>query len=117
MAAVTTTGRWGIGVTLRCGRAQMSTSGTTTGAVIIGGLDGLEWFTFAVHGPRTAAGMASPFARRARRIGRLIGVVNVGVYGVDGSWVENQTVPITGALVSGTSTSVGRRRPRSSAGR
>jgi carbohydrate binding protein with CBM6 domain len=66
------------------------------GGIVIGGLDGLEWVTFPVNVPqsgryRVTFRVASPADRPSGS-----GVVNVGVYGVDGSWLENQTVPITG---------------------
>ena len=66
------------------------------GGIVIGGLDGLEWLTFPVTVPqsghykvtfRTASPADRPFGS---------GVVNIGVYGVDGSWIGNQTVPVTG---------------------
>jgi hypothetical protein len=66
------------------------------GGIVIGGLDGLEWLTFPVTVPQTGRyrvtfRTASPADRPSGS-----GVVNVGVYGVDGSWIGNQPVPVTG---------------------
>jgi len=66
------------------------------GGIVIGGLDGLEWVTFQINVPETgryavAFRTASPEGRPAES-----GYVNVGVYGVEGSWVGNQVVPVTG---------------------
>ncbi len=66
------------------------------GGIVIGGLDGLEWVTFAVNVPQTGNyavtfRTASPSDRPAGS-----GVVNVGIHGVDGSWVGNQPVPTSG---------------------
>jgi Tol biopolymer transport system component len=66
------------------------------GGIVIGGLDGLEWLTFPVTVPQggryqVTFRTASPADRPAGS-----GVVNVGAYGVDGSWLGNRTVPITG---------------------
>ena len=74
----------------------MSICGTTTRGIVIGGLDGLEWVTFPVHVPQSGRytvtfRTASPTDRPAGS-----GVIDVGIHGVDGSWVGNQHVPVTG---------------------
>lgn len=66
------------------------------GGIVIGGLDGLEWVTFPVNVPqsgeyRVTFRTASPADRPSGS-----GVVNVGIHGVAGSWVDNQIVPVTG---------------------
>jgi hypothetical protein len=66
------------------------------GGIVIGGLDGLEWLVFPVTVPRSGwyrvtFRTASPADRPPDS-----GVVNVGVYGVDDSWIGNQIVPVTG---------------------
>jgi hypothetical protein len=66
------------------------------GGIVIGGLDGLEWVTFPVNVPQSGRydvtfRTASPADRPAGS-----GVINVGIYGVDASWVGNQVVPVTG---------------------
>ena len=64
--------------------------------IVIGGLDGLEWLTFPVTVPQS--GRYTVTFRTASPADRPVGsgVVNVGVYGVTGSWIGNQTVPVTG---------------------
>ena len=66
------------------------------GGIVIGGLDGLEWVTFPVNVPQS--GQYAVTFRTASPVDRPSGsgVINVGVYGVDGSWVGNQVVPVTG---------------------
>ena len=66
------------------------------GGIVIGGLDGLEWVTFAVNVPQS--GQYTVAFRTASPIDRPdgSGVINVGIHGVDGSWLGNQTVPVTG---------------------
>jgi hypothetical protein len=66
------------------------------GGIVIGGLDGLEWVTFPVNVPQTGNyavrfRTASPSDRPAGS-----GVINVGTYGIDASWVGNQPVPVSG---------------------
>lgn len=66
------------------------------GGIVIGGLDGLEWLVFPVDVPqsgwyRVTFRTASPADRPPDS-----GVVNVGIYGVDDSWIGNQIVPVTG---------------------
>ena len=66
------------------------------GGIVIGGLDGLEWVTFRVNVPQSGQykvtfRTASPVDRPADS-----GLINVGIHGVDGSWVGNQPVPATG---------------------
>ena len=66
------------------------------GGIVIGGLDGLEWLTFPVTVPQSGRYQvtfrtASPADRPPDS-----GIVNVGVYGVDGSWLGNHPVPVTG---------------------
>ena len=66
------------------------------GGIVIGGLDGLEWLTFPITVPQSGRYQvtfrtASPADRPPDS-----GIVNVGVYGVDGGWLGNQTVPVTG---------------------
>jgi hypothetical protein len=66
------------------------------GRIVIGGLDGLEWVTFPVNVPQSGQyavtfRTASPADRPAGS-----GAINVGIHGVDGSWVGNHPVPITG---------------------
>ncbi len=67
------------------------------GGIVIGGLDGLEWVTFPVDVPQS--GMYTVTFRTASPADRPLdsGIVNVGVYGVDASWIGNQTVPVSGA--------------------
>jgi len=67
------------------------------GGIVIGGLDGLEWLTFPVDVPQSGwyhvtFRTASPADRPASS-----GIVNVGIYGVDDSWIGNQIVPVTGS--------------------
>jgi probable HAF family extracellular repeat protein len=66
------------------------------GGIVIGGLDGLEWVTFPINVPRS--GRYAVTFRTASPIDRPqgSGVINVGIYGADGSWVGNQHVPVTG---------------------
>jgi probable HAF family extracellular repeat protein len=66
------------------------------GGIVIGGLDGLEWLTFPVTVPQS--GYYTVTFRTASPADRPegSGVVNVGVHGVAGSWIGNQTVPVTG---------------------
>ena len=66
------------------------------GGIVIGGLDGLEWVTFPVNVPQS--GHYSVTFRTASPIDRPdgSGVINLGIHGVDGSWVGNQHVPVTG---------------------
>ncbi len=66
------------------------------GGIVIGGLDGPEWVTFPVNVPQSgrytiAFRTASPGDRPSDS-----GMINVGIYGVDGSWLENEPVPVTG---------------------
>ena len=66
------------------------------GGIVIGGLDGLEWLAFRVNVPqsgqyRVTFRTASPADRPAGS-----GVINIGIHGVDGSWMGNQHVPVTG---------------------
>lgn len=66
------------------------------GGIVIGGLDGPEWLTAPVSVPqsghyRVTFRTASPADRPGGS-----GVINVGIHGVDGSWVGNQPVPVTG---------------------
>ena len=66
------------------------------GGIVIGGLDGLEWLAFQVNVPqsgqyRVTFRTASPMDRPDGS-----GVINVGIHGVDGSWMGNQHVPVTG---------------------
>jgi hypothetical protein len=65
------------------------------GGIVIGGLDGLEWLTFHVIVPQS--GRYAVLFRTASPADRPegSGVVNIGSYGVDGSWLGNQTVPVT----------------------
>ena len=63
--------------------------------------DSLEWLTFPIAVPQSGRYQARfRTAGPADRPGGS-GVVNVGVYGVNGRWVENQTVPITGGAGPG----------------
>ena len=66
------------------------------GGIVIGSLDGSEWVTFPVNVPKS--GQYSVAFRTASPLDRPIGSgrINVGIYGVDGSWLENQVVPVTG---------------------
>jgi Carbohydrate binding module (family 6) len=66
------------------------------GGIVIGGLDGLEWVTFPVNVPQS--GQYTVTFRTASPADRPdgSGVINVGIHGVDGSWVGNQHVPVTG---------------------
>ena len=66
------------------------------GGIVIGGLDGLEWVTFPVNVPQS--GQYRVTFRTASPVDRPIGsgLINVGIHGVDGSWVGNQHVPVTG---------------------
>ena len=66
------------------------------GGIVIGGLDGLEWVTFAVNVPQS--GQYTVTFRTASPLDRPggSGLINVGIHGVDGSWVGNQHVPVTG---------------------
>ena len=66
------------------------------GGIVIGGLDGLEWVTFRVNVPQS--GQYNVTFRTASPIDRPngSGVINVGIHGVNGSWVGNQQVPVTG---------------------
>jgi hypothetical protein len=66
------------------------------GGIVIGGLDGLEWLAFLVNVPqsgqyRVTFRTASPSDRPSGS-----GVINIGIHGVDGSWMGNQHVPVTG---------------------
>ena len=66
------------------------------GGIVIGGLDGLEWVTFPVNVPQS--GQYTVTFRTASPADRPpgSGEINVGIHGVDGSWVGNQYVPVTG---------------------
>ena len=66
------------------------------GGIVIGGLDGLEWLAFPVTVPQSGHYLVT--FRTASPADRPLGsgVVNVGAYGIDGSWIGNQTVPVTG---------------------
>jgi hypothetical protein len=66
------------------------------GGIVVGGLDGLEWLAFRVNVPqsgqyRVTFRTASPSDRPSGS-----GVINIGIHGVDGSWMGNQHVPVTG---------------------
>ena len=63
--------------------------------IVIGGLGGLEWVTFPVNVPQS--GQYTVMFRTASPADRPdgSGVINVGIHGVDGSWIGNQTVPVT----------------------
>ncbi|MBA2304741.1 MAG: carbohydrate-binding protein [Acidobacteria bacterium] len=66
------------------------------GGIVIGGLDGSEWVTFPINVPES--GHYTVTFRTASPVDRPAGSgeINVGIYGVDGSWVGNQPVPVTG---------------------
>ena len=63
------------------------------GGIVIGGLDGLEWVTFPVNVPQS--GQYTVTFRTASPADRPegSGVINVGIHGVDGSWVRTNIYP------------------------